>query len=108
MKTTSIAITLRHLALASFALFTLVGNTAAQNMNVAEKLDGFDAYMAKTLKDWNAPGVGVGIVVNDKLVFAKGYGYPGLREETAVHAAHDEPDRIEYEAVHRESPRACW
>jgi CubicO group peptidase (beta-lactamase class C family) len=31
--------------------------------------------MEKTLKDWNAPGVGVGIVVNDKLVFAKGYGY---------------------------------
>ena len=27
------------------------------------------------LKDWNAPGVGVGIVVGDKLVFAKGYGY---------------------------------
>jgi CubicO group peptidase (beta-lactamase class C family) len=75
MKTTSIAITLRHLALASFALFTLVGNTAAQNINVAEKLEGFDAYMAKTMKDWNAPGVGVGIVVNDKLVFAKGYGY---------------------------------
>jgi hypothetical protein len=34
--------------------------------------------MAKTLKDWNAPGVGVGMVVNDKLVFAKGYGFPGL------------------------------
>ena len=31
--------------------------------------------MEKVLKDWNAPGVGVGIVVNDKLVFAKGYGY---------------------------------
>jgi CubicO group peptidase (beta-lactamase class C family) len=31
--------------------------------------------MAKTLKDWNAPGIGVGIVVGDKLVFAKGYGY---------------------------------
>jgi CubicO group peptidase (beta-lactamase class C family) len=27
------------------------------------------------LSDWNAPGIGVGIVVNDKLVFAKGYGY---------------------------------
>ncbi|OGD39833.1 MAG: penicillin-binding protein [Candidatus Aminicenantes bacterium RBG_19FT_COMBO_58_17] len=31
--------------------------------------------MAKILKDWNAPGVGVGIVSGDKLVFAKGYGY---------------------------------
>ena len=31
--------------------------------------------MEKVVKDWNAPGVGVGIVVKDKLVFAKGYGY---------------------------------
>jgi len=39
------------------------------------KLAGFDAYMAQVLKDWNVPGIGVGIVVKDKLVFAKGYGY---------------------------------
>jgi CubicO group peptidase (beta-lactamase class C family) len=47
----------------------------AQTIDVTERLKGFDEYMAKTLKDWNAPGVGVGIVVNDKLVFAKGYGF---------------------------------
>ncbi|PYT96619.1 MAG: penicillin-binding protein [Acidobacteria bacterium] len=46
-----------------------------QEADVAKKLQGFDAYMEQTLKDWNTPGVGVGIVVNDKLVFAKGYGY---------------------------------
>src|SRR5271168_5015776 len=42
---------------------------------VAQKLQGFDAYMQQVMKDWNAPGIGVGIVVNGKLVFAKGYGY---------------------------------
>jgi CubicO group peptidase (beta-lactamase class C family) len=47
----------------------------AQDKEVANKLQGFDAYMTKILKDWNAPGVGVGIVAGDKLVFAKGYGY---------------------------------
>jgi CubicO group peptidase (beta-lactamase class C family) len=47
----------------------------AQDKEIAKKLKGFDVYMAKILKDWNAPGVGVGIVVGDKLVFAKGYGY---------------------------------
>ncbi len=36
---------------------------------------GFDDYMAQVMKDWNAPGIGVGIVVKDKLVFAKGYGF---------------------------------
>jgi CubicO group peptidase (beta-lactamase class C family) len=47
----------------------------AQGADVAKKLEGFDAYMQQTLKDWNTPGVGVGIVVGDKLAFAKGYGY---------------------------------
>jgi CubicO group peptidase (beta-lactamase class C family) len=47
----------------------------AQEPDVTKKLDGFDAYLAQVLKDWNTPGIGVGIVVNDKLVFAKGYGY---------------------------------
>ena len=47
----------------------------AQETEITHKLQGFDAYMEQTLKDWNTPGIGVGIVVNDKLVFAKGYGY---------------------------------
>lgn len=50
-------------------------NTKAQEKDISQKLQGFDAYMEKLLKDWNAPGVGVGVVVGDKLVFAKGYGY---------------------------------
>jgi CubicO group peptidase (beta-lactamase class C family) len=47
----------------------------AQETDVTSKLQGFDSYMEQTLKDWNTPGIGVGIVVNGKLVFAKGYGY---------------------------------
>ncbi|MDH4198725.1 MAG: serine hydrolase, partial [Candidatus Aminicenantes bacterium] len=47
----------------------------AQDKATAKKLQGFDDYMAKVLKGWNAPGVGVGVVVGDELVFAKGYGY---------------------------------
>ena len=52
----------------------------------AQKLEGFDAYMEKTLKDWNAPGIGVGIVVNDKLVFAKGYGYRDYENKLPITA----------------------
>jgi CubicO group peptidase (beta-lactamase class C family) len=47
----------------------------AQEDEITKKLQGFDSYMEQVLKDWNTPGIGVGIVVNDKLVFAKGYGY---------------------------------
>jgi|SRR5579859_1159489 len=54
---------------------TAFGVAARGQADVAKKLQGFDVYMEQTLKDWNTPGVGVGIVVGDKLVFAKGYGY---------------------------------
>jgi len=56
------------LAMGSIALI-------AQDGDITARLAGFDDYMAKTLKDWNGPGIGVGIVAGDKLVFAKGYGY---------------------------------
>src|SRR5208282_276344 len=61
----------------TMALFLLIFGlpARAQEPDVASKLQGFDAYMEQVLKDWNTPGIGVGIVVNDKLVFAKGYGY---------------------------------
>ena len=47
----------------------------AQNEDVSKRLEGFDQYMDKILRDWNAPGVAVGVVAKDQLVFAKGYGY---------------------------------
>lgn len=67
----------RARGLCALILLTLcfAWSAASQTIDVAQKLAGFDDYMAKTLKDWNAPGVGVGVVAGDKLVFAKGYGY---------------------------------
>src|SRR5437867_2911835 len=47
----------------------------AQREQISKRLEGFDQEMGKILKDWNAPGVAVGVVVQDKLLFAKGYGY---------------------------------
>ena len=76
ITTTRTSVAVRALV-AGLILATLASGTAAfaQQMDVAKKLQGFDAYMEKVLKDWNAPAVGVGVVVGDKLVFAKGYGY---------------------------------
>ena len=58
-----------------FALMTYGLTARAQESDVGKKLEGLDAYMEQVLKDWNTPGIGVGVVVGDKLVFAKGYGY---------------------------------
>lgn len=58
------------------ALFLALGaRTVAAQDAPPKALAGFDAYMAQVMKDWNAPGIAVGIVVKDKLVFVKGYGY---------------------------------
>jgi len=59
---------------------------ATPTIDVTQKLAGFDAFMEKTLKDWNAPGIGVGIVVGDKLVFAKGYGYRDYEKKLPITA----------------------
>ena len=48
---------------------------AQQPINVEARLKGFDGYMAQVMRDWDAPGIGIGIVVKDKLVFARGYGF---------------------------------
>ena len=71
---TATKITIALLVL-SFTSSIKAQGPAAPQIDVNQKLAGFDAFMEKTLKDWNAPGIGVGIVVGDKLVFAKGYGY---------------------------------
>src|SRR5499425_336223 len=67
--------------LAMLAIAPEVARAQAAPSDIAKKLGDFDAYMEKTLKDWNTPGIGVGIVVNDKLVFAKGYGYRDLEKK---------------------------
>src|SRR5438105_3418644 len=62
-------------ALVSLALAVNSAAAPAQQPSIDSRLQGFDAYMAQVLKDWNVPGIGVGIVEKGKLVFAKGYGY---------------------------------
>ncbi|MFY9555420.1 MAG: serine hydrolase [Blastocatellia bacterium] len=69
--------------LLAFALRTPV-HAQDNGADISRKLQGFDAFMEKTLKDWNAPGIGVGIVVDDKLVFAKGYGYRDYEKKLPI------------------------
>ena len=70
---------LRLIGLVAIAAIVLAipARTAAQSPDptVIKKLGNFDVWMTKVLKDWNVPGIGVGIVKGDKLVFAKGYGF---------------------------------
>ena len=46
----------------------------AQGNGDQSKLRELDAYFAKAAKDWNVPGLAIGIVHKGQLIFARGYG----------------------------------
>src|SRR5262245_7896794 len=62
-------------ALLVFSLLVTSVRILADGPPATDGLTGLDAYMEKLVKDWNVPGIVVGVVVKDKLVFAKGYGF---------------------------------
>ena len=73
---TSLPSSRRHIQWTLLLFLTIASSAAAQPQPTIEtRLQGFDAYMGQVMKDWNVPGLGVGIVIKDKLVWAKGYGY---------------------------------
>ena len=43
-----------------------------------------DAYVAKSLKDWNVPGLAIAIVKDDKIVYEKGFGVRELGKSDKV------------------------
>ena len=45
-----------------------------------------DKYIDSLLKDWNIPGLALGIVYKDQLIYSKGYGYRNLEQKLPVEA----------------------
>jgi CubicO group peptidase (beta-lactamase class C family) len=77
-KTAGTAASRRLMTIAAgLVCLMLIGGVHAQTPDsaVVERLGDFDTWMQQVMKDWNVPGLGVGIVVKDRLVFARGYGF---------------------------------
>ena len=64
--------------------FLIPVDATSQLKDLQKNLKGFDSFIEKIMQEWNAPGVAVGIVLKDKLVFAKGYGYRDLENKLPV------------------------
>jgi CubicO group peptidase (beta-lactamase class C family) len=60
-------VVLVFLLLSTYQLF-------AQSSQQPIDLNALDAYIANAVKSWELPGMAVGIVKNDSVIFAKGYG----------------------------------
>lgn len=53
----------------------------------ADPLDGFDAYVAEAVAEWEVPGLSVAVVRDGRIVFAEGYGTRELGTEAPVDTA---------------------
>ena len=62
--------------------FATIAGTA--NAQTTEPYPGLDAYITKAIRSWNIPGVGVAIVRNDSVIYAKGFGVLGVTNRAPV------------------------
>ena len=67
----------RPLAAAALCFPLLAATTHAQ-APAREPFPGLDAYVTKAMADWKVPGVGLAIIRNDSVLYARGYGVRNL------------------------------
>ena len=61
----------RNLTLPVLFLFLFVASPVHAER---DPLEGLDAYIRKSMADWQVPGLAIAVVKDDKVVFIKGYG----------------------------------
>jgi CubicO group peptidase (beta-lactamase class C family) len=70
--------------------FLLIGFLLATSVVYAQanpfqkKFPLLDRYIDSFMKEWNIPGMALGIVYKDQLIYAKGYGYRDLKNSLPV------------------------
>ena len=70
----------------TFLLLMLIAYVAsgAQTNPFQKKFPLVDRYVDSLMKEWNVPGLALGIVYKDQLIYAKGYGYRDLENKLPV------------------------
>lgn len=63
-------------------VFTISLSVKAQETN--SNLDSLDAYFLRSMQDWSVPGMAIGIIKGDSVIFAKGYGLRNMKKKDAV------------------------
>lgn len=58
--------------------------SSAQTNPFQKKLPLLDRYIDSFMKVWNIPGMALGIVYKDQLIYAKGYGYRDVKNKLSV------------------------
>jgi CubicO group peptidase (beta-lactamase class C family) len=76
-------LTVRPNAAASLALLLSLASPAAAQQG-KEPWPGLDAYVNAAIKAWKVPGLGLAVVRNDSLIYARGYGVREVGKPDAV------------------------
>ncbi len=70
--------------------FSLLLITTGITVSAQDKFSGqfkaIDKYMDSLIQQWNIPGMAVGIVHRDKLIYKKGFGYRNMEKKLPVDA----------------------
>jgi len=69
-----------------FAFLFIAINSYSQTNPFQKKFPLIDSYVDSLLKGWNVPGLALGIVYKDQLIYAKGYGYRDVEKKLPVNA----------------------
>ena len=70
--------------IAFFLVFIIFSQCFVYAQYEEAKLDSLNAYFARSLKQWSVPGMAIGIVKGDSLIFAKGYGFANIKDQQPV------------------------
>jgi len=66
------------------ALLVLAAVSYPQSNPFQKKFPLVDRFIDSLMKEWNIPGLALGIVYKDQLIYAKGYGYRDLAKKLPV------------------------
>lgn len=58
----------------TLCLFILCQSSAHAQTVAPEPLKNIDAYLEKTMSDWQIPGLSIAVVKDDRVIYTKGYG----------------------------------
>ncbi len=67
-----------------FLILPVLGIASESNSIEKQKLKELDKYYQKALEQWDVPGMAIGIVKNNELIFAKGFGVKDINGDEKI------------------------
>lgn len=72
--------------LLSLSFFVCCFAVNAQTKSFQNKFSLLDSYLDSVIKQWNIPGLAIGVVYKDQLIYAHGFGYRDVENKLPVEA----------------------